>query len=315
MCAMAESTSRPRAENQAPPGRAARRANPFARLRGTTAGEMTAEMLGTFVILLFGDGSVAMCVAALPESGRATLVFSPADWVLIIFGWCFGVVFGVYVAGGVSGAHLNPAVTLSFALRRRFAWGKVLPYWFAQVLGAFLGAAVVYALYHSSITALLDATHTAQQNSLGTFSIFATFPAHYFHGSWVGPFVDQVVGTAALVGIILAVIDERNTSPSSNMAPFIIGLVVAAIGISIGANAGYAINPARDLGPRLFAFFAGWGKTAIPGTFQWFSDYMWIPIIGPLVGGPLGAYIYDLLIGTQLGQPELTPPGPAVEER
>ena len=135
MCAMAESTSRPQAENQAPPGRAARRANPFARLRGTTAGEMTAEMLGTFVILLFGDGSVAMCVAALPESGRATLVFGPADWVLIIFGWCFGVVFGVYVAGGVSGAHLNPAVTLSFALRRRFAWGKVLPYWFAQVLG------------------------------------------------------------------------------------------------------------------------------------------------------------------------------------
>jgi glycerol uptake facilitator protein len=98
------------------------------------------------------------------------------------------------------------------------------------------------------------------------------------------------------------------------MAPFVIGLVVAAIGISIGANAGYAINPARDLGPRLFAFLAGWGKTAIPGTFGWFSDYMWIPIIGPLVGGPLGACVYDFLIGKQLEEPELTPPGPAVEE-
>jgi len=126
--------------------------------------------------------------------------------------------------------------------------------------------------------------------------------------------VDQVVGTAALVGIILAVIDERNTSPGSNLGPFIIGLVVAAIGISIGANAGYAINPARDFGPRLFAFFAGWGKTAIPGTFQWFSNYMWIPIIGPLVGGPLGAYVYDFLIGKQLEEPEVVPPGPAVEE-
>ncbi len=312
---MSESAGAPLAEDRArAPGPVSLRRTPFARLRGTLLGEMTAEMLGTFVILLFGDGSVAMCVAALPQSGRATLVFSPADWILIIFGWCFGVVFGIYVAGGVSGAHLNPAVTLSFALRRKFAWARVLPYWFAQVLGAFLGAAVVYALYHASITSLLSTTHTTQQTSLGTYSIFATFPASYFHGSWVGPFVDQVVGTAALVGIILAVIDERNTSPGSNLAPFIIGLIVAAIGISIGANAGYAINPARDFGPRLFAYFAGWGKIAIPGTFQWFSNYMWIPIIGPLVGGPLGACIYDFLIREQLVEPEVVPPGPAVEE-
>lgn len=133
-----------------------------------------------------------------------------------------------------------------------------------------------------------------------TFSIFATFPAEYFTGWW-GPFVDQVVGTAFLVMFVMALIDMRNKGVQANLGPFMIGLVVAAIGLSFGANAGYAINPARDLGPRLFAWAAGWGEVAMPGTVPGqFSWYFWIPIVGPLVGGAIGVLIYDLFIGDVL---------------
>jgi glycerol uptake facilitator protein len=114
---------------------------------GGTWGETLAEFLGTFVLIAFGDGVVAMAVAALPGSGRAenstTIFLAAGDWLLIAWGWAFAVAFAVYIAGGVSGAHLNPAITLAFAIRRKFAWGKVLPYMAAQVVGAFAGAALV----------------------------------------------------------------------------------------------------------------------------------------------------------------------------
>jgi glycerol uptake facilitator protein len=210
------------------------------------------------------------------------------------------------VAGGVSGAHLNPAVTLAFAVRRKFTWGKVLPYWGAQVVGAFAGAALVFLVYHNAIDAFNLAAKTPKSggHALATYSIFATFPASYFHGAVAGPLIDQIVGTAFLLIFVVALIDVRNSAVQSNLAPLAIGLAVAAIGMSYGANAGYAINPARDFGPRLFAFFAGWGKTALPGTYSApgfaFSDYFWIPIIGPLIGGVLGVIIYDLFIGDVL---------------
>ena len=113
--------------------------------------------------------------------------------------------------------------------------------------------------------------------------------------------IDQIVGTAFLVMFVVAVIDARNTAVQANLGPWLIGLVVAAIGLSYGANAGYAINPARDFGPRLFAYFAGWGDVALPGTVPGaFSTYFWIPIVGPLIGGVLGVLIYDAAIGTVL---------------
>src|SRR6185312_15025448 len=124
--------------------------------------------------------------------------------------------------------------------------------------------------------------------ALASYSIFATFPAPYYDGSIVGPLVDQIVGTGFLVLFVVAVIDLRNTAVGANLGPLIIGFVVAAIGMSFGANAGYAINPARDFGPRLFAFFAGRGKVALPGSYSTFSNYWWIPIAGPLVGGVIG---------------------------
>jgi glycerol uptake facilitator protein len=273
-------------------------------------GELLSEFLGTFVLIAFGDGVVAMAVAALPGSGRTagpTVIFEAAgDWLLITWGWAMAVAFGVWVAGGVSGAHLNPAVTLAFAVRRRFTWAKVAPYWGAQVLGAFVGAALVFLVYQNAINAfnLADKTPKSSGAALSTYSIFATFPAKYFSGGIPGPLIDQIVGTAFLLIFVAAIIDIRNTAVQANLAPLAIGLAVAAIGMSYGANAGYAINPARDFGPRLFAYFAGWGKVALPGSYNApgfnFSNYFWIPIVGPLIGGVLGLLIYDLFIGDVL---------------
>ncbi len=260
------------------------------------AGEMIAEFLGTFVLIMFGVGSVAVAVAGLPGSGRQASPFGPADWLIISWGWGLAVVFGVYVAGGISGAHINPAVTLAFAVRRTFAWKKVLPYWLAQVVGAFVAAALVYASYRWAIEAFDAKAGTPRDQSLSSFSIFATFPAEYFGNSWWGPFLDQMVGTALLLLLICALTDTRNSAPMANLGPFLIGLVVVVIGLAWGTNAGYAINPARDFGPRLFTYFEGWSSIALPGTFDWFSNYWWIPIAGPLAGGVIGMFVYDLLI-------------------
>ncbi|MFD5439696.1 MIP/aquaporin family protein [Streptomyces tendae] len=276
---------------------------------------MCAEFLGTFVLILFGVGSVAVAVAGLSGSGRQTADFGPANWLIISWGWGLAVVFGVYVAGGISGAHLNPAVTLGFAVRRDFPWRKVLPYWLAQVVGAFVAAALVYACYRWAIDASIAKAGETRETSLNTYSIFATFPAEYFGDSWWGPLLDQIVGTGILLLLICALIDTRNTAPMSNLHPFLIGLVVVAIGLTFGTNAGYAINPARDFGPRLFTFFEGWGDIALPGTFEWFSGYWWIPIVGPLIGGVVGVLVYDLLISpvlkARLSEAE---EGPATEE-
>ncbi len=300
-----------------PMRRALRNGSGLKRLEGTW-GEALAEFLGTFVLIAFGDGVVAMTVAGLPGSGRTqgptTFFLGASDWLLIAWGWAFAVAFAVYVAGGVSGAHINPAVTLAFAVRRKFAWNKVAPYILAQVLGAFVGAALVYLVYHDAIDAYNTAAQTTRTATGGntTFSIFATFPAPYLHGGVAGPLIDQIVGTAFLMMFVVAVIDLRNTAVQANLGPLMIGFAVAAIGMSFGANAGYAINPARDFGPRLFAFFAGWGDVALPGTvagkFDW---YFWIPIVGPLIGGVIGVLLYDWFVGDVLHArgSELEPPG------
>jgi glycerol uptake facilitator protein len=264
--------------------------------RQTVVGEYLAEYLGTFILICFGDGVVAMAVAALNQSGRGTEIFQASgDWLLIAWGWGFAVTFAVYAAGGVSGAHINPAVTLGFALRRGFPWSKVPGYWAAQLAGAFTGAALVFWVYQNAINSYDHAHHIVKGTlaSVPTYSIFATFPAQYFH-NWSGPFLDQVVGTAFLVAFVFAVVDAINQPVKANLAPLIIGFIVVAIGISFGANAGYAINPARDFGPRLFAWAAGWGKIAMPGDYGNVNTYFWIPIVGPLVGGALGAVFYDL---------------------
>jgi len=293
-----------------PPLRGGRRRR--SRLAGTYGGELLAEFFGTFVLILLGCGSVAVAVVGLPGSGRESVAFGAANWLIIAWGWGIGVVLAVYVCSGISGGHINPAVTLAFALRRKFPWHKVPGYWVAQVAGAFAAAAVVYAVYVAAINAFNDTNHiSSRPQSLPTFAVFATFPAQYFHGSWVGPFVDQVVGTALLLAIIAALLDRRNSAPAANLTPFIVGLVVVAIGLSYGTNAGYAINPARDLGPRIFTEIAGWGHLAFPGQYQYFDNYWWIPIAGPLIGGALGILAYDIFAGRALAHVPVDTPADA----
>ncbi len=253
-------------------------------------GDALAEFFGTLCLIAFGDGVVAVAVAALNQSGRGANNFlSAGDWLLITWGWALAVTFGVYVAGGVTGAHINPAVTLAFTLRGDSPWSKLPIYWLAQVAGAFVGAALVLLVYHDAISSFENAKHVGHA---GTFGIFATYPAPYFNGGWFGPLVDQIVGTAFLLIFVAALGDRRNLAPKSNLTPLLVGLAVAAIGMSYGPNAGYAINPARDFGPRLLAFVAGWGDSAFPGV----NGYFWIPIVGPLIGGAVGIFAYEFLI-------------------
>jgi glycerol uptake facilitator protein len=221
------------------------------------------------------------------------------------------------VAGGVSSAHINPAVTLAMAVFRDFPWRKVPGYMAAQVLGAFVAGALIYLNYKQAINSFEAANDITrgEQNSIATFSIFATFPAEFYSNA-AGPFLDELIGTALLVGIVLALVDQFNMAPRANMAPLIIGFVVFAIGMSFGANSGYAINPARDLGPRLFAWIQGWGEIAVPGDYGNVNTYMWVPILAPLVGGLVGAFIYNFFIHNMLlaRAPAAPPPGRVPEE-
>jgi len=265
--------------------------------RATPWGEVFSEYLGTLVLLAFGTGSVAVAVVGLTMSGRTVVIFQGAGgWMLITWGWAIAVVMGVYVAGGVSGAHLNPAVTFAQAIKGNLPWKKVIPYWIAQVLGAFSGALIVYLDYYKAIDQWNLVHHVTRSSSGGltTFSIFATFPASYFHGSWVGPLIDQIIGTFFLLLFIFAINDRKNLAVASNLGPFIVGLAVLAIGISFGTDAGYAINPARDFGPRVMTWLLGWGKNAFPGPGQ--GGYWWIPILGPLVGAAIAVAIYKFFI-------------------
>ena len=239
--------------------------------------EMLAEFLGTLVLILFGNGVVAMVV--LLGTGAPGEVVK-GGYTNIVLGWGLAVTMGVYVAGKVSGAHLNPAVTVALAIFRCFPWKKVIPYSLAQIAGAFCAAALVFLNYKPAFEKFDPGLEK-------TASIFTTFPA--FPSAPMFGFLDQVIGTALLVGLIFAITDEFNTPPGANLAPLLIGLVVVAIGISFGGMHGYAINPARDFGPRLFTAVAGFKNNGLTDG----TNMYWVPILGPLVGGILGAAIYD----------------------
>ncbi len=242
--------------------------------------EALAEFFGTAILITFGVGVVAQTVLSGNTAG------SPLG---IHLCWGIAVILGVYASAGVSGAHLNPAVTLALALRRGFPWRRVGPYVIAQVLGAFVGAAIVYLTYREAF-ATLDGGVRQILGAQGTAGIFATYPAAYL--STFGAFVDQVIGTALLVAMVFAISDERNAPPAASLAPVFVGLTVMAIGMGFGVNAGYAINPARDFGPRLFTALAGWGG----GVFTAANGYWWVPIVAPCVGAVVGGTAYDLFI-------------------
>jgi glycerol uptake facilitator len=287
---------------------------PDASWRRTTWGEYLSEFVGTFVLIAFGTGVVATAVAGLTQSGRTTNVFvASGDWLLITWGWGMAVVFGIYVAGGISGAHINPAVTIAFALRRGFPWHKVPGYIVAQVFGALAGAALVYWNFKDAIHQYDVANHITRSGGTGSSGIFTTFPAQWYTDYW-GPFVSEFIGTAFLVMLVFAVTDLMNVPPKANLGPLIIGLAVAAIGMSFGANTGYAINPARDFGPRVLTWFEGWGSAAFPGDYGVLNAYWWVPIVAPIVGGIVGAIVYEVFVNYVL-RARQEPERPGVERR
>jgi glycerol uptake facilitator protein len=255
-------------------------------MKFTKGQEFVAEFFGTLVLIAFGCGVCAM-VALFGSNPPVGGEVVKGGYTNITLGWGLAVTFGIYIAGTISGAHLNPAVSLAMAVTGRMPWSKVPHYVVAQLLGAFAGAGLVYLDFYAKLQAV-DPGYTS-----ATRWIFCTFPA--IPGFWPG-FIDQVIGTALLLGLILAVVDKLNAQPGANLAPVIIGLIVVAIGISFGGMNGYAINPARDFGPRLFETLVGYKDNGLTdGTMAWLP-----PILGPLVGGVLGAVSYDLFIGRAL---------------
>jgi MIP family channel proteins len=250
-------------------------------LRGT-AREMAAEFLGTFVLIVFGVAVVAQVTLSRQHAGQ---------YLSINLGCGLAVTLGVYVAGGVTGAHLNPAVTLALALYRGFPWRKLPAYCLAQLVGAFFASAVVYATYHEALDDF-DGGVRHVAGPLATAGIWATYPQEFL-SPVPGGLIDQTVGTALLTMLIFALGDRRNLAPPAWFVPVAVGGAVLAIGMTFGLNAGYAINPARDLGPRLFTAVAGWGGEVFRAGHGWW----WVPIAGPLLGALLGGFVYDLFIG------------------
>lgn len=255
-----------------------------------------AEVAGTFLLVLFGTGSVAAAVLTGAQAGL---------WQVAVV-WGFGVALAIYATAAVSGAHLNPAVSLALAIFRSvyFPWSRLLPYWAAQLTGAVVAGVVVLVVFGPFIDRF-NVEHELERGGPGSEAsamvfgeyfpnpaIFGTGPEAHALVSPLAAVGVEALGTAILVFMIFALVDPRNAGSPAWLAPFFIGFTVAVL-ISIFApvtQAGW--NPARDFGPRIVAFIAGWGEVAIPGPRNGF----WIYIVGPLVGGPIGAGIYDFLI-------------------
>lgn len=248
-------------------------------MKPTLTAELLAEFLGTLVLILFGNGVVAMTVL-FGHNVNGEVV--NGGYTNITIAWGLAVTMGIYVAGKTTGAHLNPAVTVTLAVFRGFPWRKVLPYSAAQIAGAFLAAGLVFLTYHPAfLKADPGLDHTA--------GVFCTFPA--FPEVPLAGLVDQIVGTALLLLMIFAVTDERN-QPPANLGPIAVGLIVVAVGMAFGGMHGYAINPARDFGPRLFTVVAGFKNNGLTDG----ANVFWVPIAGPLIGGLLGGLVYDTMI-------------------
>ncbi|GLT19844.1 aquaporin [Vibrio zhanjiangensis] len=250
-------------------------------------GECIAEFIGTGLLIFFGVG----CVAALVLTGAQF-----GQWEISIV-WGFGVAIAIYCTAGVSGAHINPAVTIALAVFHGFDKAKVVPYIIAQMLGAFCSAALVYGLY-SNLFIDYEITHgfiRSSQEALATAGIFSTYPNASL--SFSGALAVEFVITAVLMFAILALGDENNGAARGPMNPLLIGVLIAVIGSSLGPLTGFAMNPARDFGPKLFAYLAGW-EFALTGAKD--IPYFIVPILGPIAGACFGAWVYPKVIAQYL---------------
>jgi glycerol uptake facilitator protein len=239
-----------------------------------------AEFAGTLLLIVFGGG---VCATVTLEKSKG----KKAGWMVVTTGWGLAVALAVYSVGRISGAHINPAVTVSLASIGSFPWSQVPGYIISQVAGAFSGAVIVWLAYYS---------HWKETNEpADKLGIFSTIPAIR---NTPANLLSEIIGTAVLLFGILAIGDNAQAlnNPgeldltlvySGGIQPLIVGLLVLAIGLSLGGATGYAINPARDLGPRLAHFLL-----PIPGKGDSDWNYAWIPVVGPLIGGVIGAYCY-----------------------
>ena len=241
---------------------------------------LLAEMIGTMMLVLLGDGVVANVVLSRTKGHNA-------GWIVITLGWGVAVAMAVYAVGRISGAHLNPAVTLGLAVIGSFPWSDVAGYIAAQLVGGFLGAVLVWVMYwpHWRTT----------EDPAAKLAVFATGPAISHRAA---NFAGEVIGTAVLLFGILAIAANAQTLSrpgdvdlsfvfSRGLQPLLVGVLVLGIGLSLGGPTGYAINPARDLAPRIaHAVLPIAGK----GNSDW--GYAWIPVVAPMIGGVAGAALY-----------------------
>lgn len=235
-----------------------------------------AELIGTTILIVLGDGVVANVVLAKTKGQNS-------GWIVIATGWALAVTIAVYLVNPISGAHLNPAVTVGLAAIGKFPWAQVPTYILAQLAGAFIGAAIVWLAY---------LPHWKETTDPGAkLAVFCTGPAIRRPSQNLIP---EIIGTFVLVLGVLAVLSPKNLVPNSGFetgfAPVLVGVIVWSIGLSLGGPTGYAINPARDLGPRL-------AHALLPihnkGNSDW--GYAWVPIVGPLLGGVAGAVFFNLV--------------------
>ena len=235
-----------------------------------------AEFIGTTILIVLGNGVVANVVLQQTKGYNA-------GWIVITAGWAFAVTLAVYCVGNISGAHLNPAVTIAFAAIGTFAWAKVPMYLAAQMAGGVVGGIIVWLVYlpHWSMT----------PDPAAKLAAFSTGPAIR---QPIPNMISEIIGSFMLVFALSAVLSPGNFAPASDLAkgfsPVLVGVIIWSIGLSLGGSTGYAINPARDLGPRIAHSFL-----PIPGKGSSDWSYAWIPVAGPIIGGVLGAFFYKLM--------------------
>lgn len=231
--------------------------------------KFVAEIVGTMILILLGDGVVANVVLS-KTKGQAS------GWIVITTGWAMAVAMAVYAVGRISGAHINPAVTIGLAAVGKFPWSDVPLYIVGQLIGAFIGAVLVWLAYYS---------HFAEtDNPALKLAVFSTAPNIRNYGLNL---LTEIIGTFMLVFGVLAIV--ANNLPEG-WVPLLVGFLVWAIGLSLGGPTGYAINPARDLGPRI-----AHAVLPIPGKGDSDWGYAWVPVVGPIIGGLIGAFLFTAL--------------------
>ncbi|KAJ7022436.1 major intrinsic protein superfamily membrane channel protein [Mycena alexandri] len=249
--------------------------------------EYVAEFLGVCILIIFGAGVDCQVVLS---SVTGVASFQRGSYISINFGWAVGTAMGVWVGGGISGGHINPAVTIALATYRGFPWKKVPGYIAAQTLGGLVGAALVYANYYHAINIFEGGPHI---RTLGTASLFSTYALDYMTA--VSCFFSEFLATAVLMIMVLAINDKSNMMPPAGLAPLVLFVLILGIGASLGMETGYAINPARDLGPRLLTSMVGYGRQVYMFRNQY---WLWCPIIAPILGAQAGSIFYDVFLYT-----------------